>query len=102
MTKRITVKAGARLSLQYHHHRTEIWTIVSGKGMATVGRENRTVTEGDTVSIRQQEEHRIHNDSSDVLVFLEVQLGDILDENDIVRIEDDFGRVLGLNNATAK
>lgn len=100
ITKRITVNAGARLSLQYHHHREEIWTIVSGSGVASIGGVEQLVSIGDTVSILTEQTHRIFNNATDPLVFIEVQLGEILDENDIVRIEDDFGRPLGMNPAS--
>jgi len=96
ITKRITVNAGARLSLQYHHHREEIWTIVSGNGIASIGDVEHIVSTGKTVTIKPEQPHRIFNNSSLPLVFIEVQLGEILDESDIVRIQDDFGRILDL------
>lgn len=102
MVKRITVVAGARLSLQFHHHREETWTIVSGHGIATVGDEEVSVSVGDVVSIKRLQLHRIHNNTDRELIFVEVQRGDILDENDIVRVKDDFGRPLGTENASIK
>lgn len=96
VVKRITVIAGARLSLQFHNHREETWTIVSGQGIATVGEDELNVSVGDVVSIDKRQLHRIHNNTNEELIFVEVQRGSILDENDIVRVKDDFGRPLGI------
>jgi len=102
ITKRITVNADARLSLQYHHHREEIWTIVSGNGIASIGGVEHIVSMGKTVTIKPEQTHRIYNNSKLPLIFIEVQLGEILNEDDIVRIQDDFGRPLGNNIVSAE
>tara|TARA_R110000824_G_scaffold195638_1_gene378487 strand:+ start:1246 stop:1767 length:522 start_codon:yes stop_codon:yes gene_type:complete len=91
--KRITVNPNARLSLQYHNHRSEVWTIVSGYGKAQVGESNKRVKTGSVIEISAGEEHRAI--ASEVgMTFIEVQLSDSknFSEDDIVRIEDDYGR----------
>lgn len=91
-TKQVAVKAGHRLSLQLHHHRSEHWVIVAGSGEATLDGETIRVEPGHHVNIPTGVQHRIHNTGDTPLVFVEVQLGDLLDENDIVRLEDDYAR----------
>jgi len=90
--KQITVLAGARLSLQYHHRRLEHWYVVRGQGMVTCGDEQIAVVPGDAVDIPTGAPHRIHNTGTAELVFIEVQRGDYFGEDDIVRLEDDYGR----------
>lgn len=90
--KKITVKPGGRLSLQYHLKRKEKWTIIKGYGLMTLNRLNSLVYEGDQISIGYREEHRISNPSEKSnLVIIEVALGKP-NEDDIIRIEDDYGR----------
>lgn len=90
--KRIDVLPGARLSLQLHHHRREDWIIVEGIGVVEVDGKSVSITVGDKVHIPQGAAHRISNHGLSNLTFIEIQHGEILDENDIVRIEDDYGR----------
>ena len=90
--KRIDVDPGQRLSLQYHRHRSEHWIVVSGSGLATVGDETWRVKAGDHVYIDSGTIHRVESDPNGALTFIEVQSGDLLDEDDIVRIEDDYSR----------
>lgn len=90
--KRIEVEPGHRLSLQYHHHRFEDWIIVSGEGLVECDGERTVVKTGDRVRIPLLSHHRISNPGSVMLVVIEVQHGALLDENDIVRIEDDYAR----------
>lgn len=90
--KRITVKPGGKLSLQMHHHREEHWTIVEGNAVVTCGEERKTVGPNAHVFIPLQAKHRIENTGNDDVVFIEVQQGNDLDENDIVRLEDVYGR----------
>ena len=90
--KRIEVEPGHRLSLQYHHHRFEDWIIVAGAGIVECESEINNVKTGDRVRIPLLAKHRISNPSGDLLVIIEVQHGTLLDENDIVRIEDDYAR----------
>lgn len=93
ITKRVEVKAGHRLSLQFHRHRSEHWVIVAGTGEATVGDQVTAVGPGDYVVIPCGQQHRIHNTGDALLVFVEVQFGELLDERDIIRLDDDYSRV---------
>ena len=90
--KRVELKPGCRLSLQKHARRSEKWTIISGSGVATLGAKENPVQKGSLVEVPVGVVHRIQNTDSGPLVFIEVQLGDYLGEDDIVRLEDDFGR----------
>lgn len=92
ITKRVEVKPGHRLSLQIHRYRSEHWVIVAGSGEATVGEEKTVVGPGDYVVIPCGAKHRIQCTGTGLLVFVEVQFGDILDESDITRLEDDYSR----------
>ncbi len=91
--KRIKVIPGGKLSLQSHHHRSEHWILVKGTAVITLGDSLLTKTAGENVFIPVETKHRIQNDSSSEVEFIEVQIGDNLDENDIVRYEDVYGRV---------
>ena len=91
--KRIEVDPGGRLSYQYHHKRSEAWTIVKGKGTITLDGEINEFSEGDTIIIPQGVKHRIENKRSEKVVFIEVQTGTYFGQDDIVRIEDDYNRV---------
>lgn len=91
--KRITVNPGHRLSLQYHHHRTEHWVIVAGSGQVTRGDEVIPVAANQSVVIPRGAPHRIENTGMEPLVFIEVQYGEYLGEDDIVRLADDYHRV---------
>ncbi len=90
--KRISVSPGGRLSLQKHRLRSEHWVIAAGQGRFTLDGETRTVREGDAVFIPVGGVHRIENDAPTPLVIIETQLGRC-EEDDIVRLEDDYGRV---------
>lgn len=91
--KRLVVKAGKRLSLQLHHHRSEDWVIASGSAEITIGDQIHTAKSGSRFHVPVETQHRIANPSTDTeLTVIEVQLGDYLGEDDIVRIQDDFGR----------
>ena len=90
--KNITVKPGARLSLQYHGHRSEEWIVVRGNGYAVINGEEIRVRAGSHLHIGVGDVHRIANDGEDTLVFIEVALGTKLSESDIVRVEDDYNR----------
>lgn len=90
--KRIEVDHGGRLSYQYHHKRSEVWTIVQGTGVITLDNENKEYTKGQTIIIPQGVKHRIENKGSEKVVFIEVQTGTYFGEDDIVRIEDDYNR----------
>lgn len=90
--KRIEVDPGMRFSLQTHARRSERWVVITGSGVATVGMKNILVCKGSYVEIVLNEKHRLHNTGSEPLVIVEVQIGDYLGEDDIMRLEDDFGR----------
>ncbi len=90
--KRIKVIAGGKLSLQLHHHRSEHWIIVKGTAKVTLGDDIIVKTAGENVYIPVETKHRIQNDGTQDVEFIEVQYGDNLDENDIVRLEDVYGR----------
>lgn len=90
--KTITVEPGKRLSYQTHEKRSEYWVIVSGTGTVTLDGVEDMCVAGDAFIIEQGIPHRIHNTGEDDLTFIEVQLGVYFGEDDIVRIEDDFGR----------
>ena len=91
--KKITVKPDSILSLQLHHHRSEHWIIVEGEAVVTLGDSIITKKENESVYIPCETKHRIQNNTSNNMVFIEVQTGEHLDENDIVRLEDKYGRV---------
>jgi len=89
-TKIITVKPNSRLSLQYHNHRDEFWRIISGEGKVIIGEKEYTSKKGDTFMIPKKTKHRVMTEESE-MVFLEIATG-IVDEDDIVRLEDDYDR----------
>jgi mannose-6-phosphate isomerase-like protein (cupin superfamily) len=91
--KRIEVFARKRLSYQKHAQRAEHWMIVSGVGKVTLDDQEIIVRTGETVDIPIEARHRIENPSDEPLIFIEIQRGDYLGEDDIVRFEDDFNRV---------
>lgn len=90
--KCIWVHPGKRLSYQRHEKRAEHWFIVSGTARVTQNGLETTKTAGDTVTIAIRDLHRIENIGTDDVVFIEVQTGTYFGEDDIERIEDDFGR----------
>jgi mannose-6-phosphate isomerase len=91
--KRITVHAGKRLSYQRHARREEHWLVVDGAGRVTLEGEEFDVIPGTAVDIPVEAAHRIANTgTAEPLIFIEVQRGDYFGEDDIVRLDDDFGR----------
>ncbi|QHB70022.1 mannose-1-phosphate guanylyltransferase/mannose-6-phosphate isomerase [Stenotrophomonas sp. 364] len=90
--KRITVKPGATLSLQMHHHRAEHWIVVSGTAEVTRGEEVILLTENQSTYIPLGVTHRLKNPGKLPLELIEVQSGSYLGEDDIVRFEDSYGR----------
>lgn len=90
--KRITVKPGARLSVQMHHHRAEHWVVVSGTAEVTSGKETFLVSENQSTYIPIGQVHLLRNPGKVPLELIEVQTGSYLGEDDIVRLEDDYGR----------
>ncbi len=90
--KRMVVRPGKRLSYQRHARRSEHWFVVRGRGRAVVDGSVRELTAGMALDIPVTSAHRIENDGTVDLVFIEVQHGDYFGEDDVVRLEDDFGR----------
>ncbi len=90
--KRIVVAPGKRLSYQRHAKRSEHWFVVSGHGLVTLDDAVVEVGPGDAVDVGLGVAHRMHNPGETPLVFIEVQHGSYFGEDDIERIEDDFGR----------
>lgn len=90
--KRITVNPGAKLSLQMHHHRAEHWVVVSGTAKVTLGDNKQLVTENQSVYIPVGKQHSLENPGKIPLEIIEVQSGAYLGEDDIVRLQDDYGR----------
>ncbi|MHB8051736.1 MAG: mannose-1-phosphate guanylyltransferase/mannose-6-phosphate isomerase [Methanoregula sp.] len=90
--KRVTVKPGQKLSLQLHHHRSEHWIVVSGTAEVILNTETRLLHQGESTFVRSGMRHRLKNPGVIPLEVIEVQLGEYLKEDDIVRFEDDYGR----------
>ena len=90
--KRIVVYPGKRLSLQKHQKRAEHWYVVSGEGIVTLDRERLNKKCGESVVIPCGSGHRIENTGNVDLSFIEVQTGEYFGEDDIERLEDDYGR----------
>lgn len=90
--KRIVVMPGQRLSLQYHNHRSEHWTIVAGEAEVEIDEVVTCLGSGQHIYIPLRARHRVRNVGTQLLVFIEVQVGELLDEMDIVRVLDDYGR----------
>lgn len=91
--KQIIVKPGAKLSLQYHHHRAEHWIVVEGTARVTCGERTFLLRENESTYISIGQPHRLENPGVIPLRLIEVQSGAYLGEDDIVRIEDTYGRV---------
>lgn len=91
--KRIVVYAGRRLSLQRHRRRSEHWFVVRGEALVTREGERIAVGAGGSVDIPCGAAHRIENRGAEELVFIEIQRGGYFGEDDIERLEDDYGRV---------
>ena len=90
--KRITVATGQSLSLQYHHKRAEHWVVVQGTGIVQIGDIEHTTSAGEYRYIPLKETHRLTNIGQEELVLIEVQCGNYLGEDDIVRLNDIYGR----------
>ncbi len=95
--KRLTVKPGAKLSLQMHHHRAEHWVVVRGTAKVTRNDETLLVRENESIYIPLGATHRLENPGKIPLEVIEVQSGGYLGEDDIVRFDDTYGRVAPIN-----
>jgi cytidyltransferase-like protein len=91
--KEIKVSKGSKLSLQKHKSRSEFWQIVAGKSKITIEENEYYLKEKEHIYIPKDTIHRIENIGKEELVFIEIQLGENLKEEDIIRLEDDYGRV---------
>ncbi|MCC5832226.1 MAG: cupin domain-containing protein [Chlamydiales bacterium] len=91
--KRIEVRPLQKLSLQMHYHRSEHWVVVSGTAAVTIGDEERMVHEGQSIFVPKSSLHRMENPGRVPLEIIEVQVGEYLGEDDIVRLEDVYGRL---------
>ncbi len=91
--KRIRVHPGQQLSLQKHHQRREHWVVVQGVARVTVGTREFDLAIGQHVDIALGEVHRLANLTTQPVEIIEVQFGSYLGEDDIVRLQDDYGRV---------
>ena len=90
--KRIEVEPGQRLSYQYHNKRSELWYVISGAGIVTVNDKKVKLNIGSTIKINKRDKHRVENNGSENLVFIEIQTGSYFGEDDIVRLDDDYNR----------
>jgi mannose-1-phosphate guanylyltransferase/mannose-6-phosphate isomerase len=90
--KRVSVKPGQKLSLQLHHHRSEHWVVVRGTAEVELNGEIRLLRQGESTFVRSGTRHRLKNPGVIPLEVIEVQLGEYLEEDDIIRFDDDYGR----------
>jgi len=90
--KQITVRPGAKLSLQYHHHRSEHWIVVSGIATVTINDKTFDLKQNESTYIPKEATHRLFNNQKENLVLIEAQVGNYLGEDDIVRLQDDYKR----------
>ena len=100
--KRIVVNPGASLSLQKHYHRAEHWIVVKGTAEVTKGQETFLLSENQSTYIPLGEVHRLHNPGRTPLEMIEVQSGSYLGEDDIVRMDDQYGRVVPISEGAKK
>jgi mannose-6-phosphate isomerase len=91
--KEIVVKPGERLSYQYHYHRAERWVIIQGEVTITIDDYDFNREAGEAIYIPKGAKHRIWNTGDEDCIFIEVQTGTYFGEDDIVRLEDNYGRV---------
>lgn len=90
--KEICIKPGMRLSYQTHNYRSEHWFVTEGPALITINGESSTLRTGESIDISVGVAHRISAPESNAVTFIEVQTGTYFGEDDIVRLEDDFGR----------
>jgi len=91
--KQIIIKPGQAPSYQYHFKRSEVWVVVQGEGELKLDDMITQVTKGQIIHVPLKAKHQIKNTSDKNLIFIEVQLGDYFGEDDIVRLEDNYGRI---------
>lgn len=93
LVKKIIVNPGGKLSLQSHKNRSEHWIIAEGEAEITLDNNTKKLKENEMIFIQKQSKHRLSNNSSENLIIIEMWYGENLDENDIERFEDEYGRV---------
>lgn len=91
--KRIMVKPGKRLSLQSHENRAENWVVIRGRALFTLEEKTYELEPHQAVFIPEKSKHRMENPGGEEMVFIEVQTGSYLGEDDITRYQDDFDRI---------
>lgn len=90
--KRIEVKPNKKLSLQKHYHRSEHWIVISGIATVTVGKVKKYIHPNESTYIKKEELHRLENKGKAPVILIEAQVGEYVGEDDIVRVDDEFGR----------
>jgi mannose-6-phosphate isomerase-like protein (cupin superfamily) len=91
--KRLTVNPGHGTSLQFHEHRSERWTVVQGEATVNLGKETYIIQSNNWICIPVGEQHQLSNNGDSIMQLIEVQLGDYLGEDDIIRVKDNYGRI---------
>ena len=92
LVKKLSINPKQRLSLQYHLQRSEHWVVLSGEGKITIDDKEMNCKSGSSFFLDKKQRHRIENIGSETLEIVEVQLGEAICEEDIIRIEDNYGR----------
>ena len=87
------MQPGAKLSVQKHHHRSEHWVVVSGTALVTLGEQQHLLSENQSIYVPVGEVHALENPGKMPLDLIEVQVGSYLGEDDIVRLDDRYGRL---------
>ena len=91
-TKNIEVNPGERLSLQYHYHRSEHWVVVTGTAFVRVGDTEKLLFQNESIYVPPTAKHRLSNPGRVPLRIVEVQCGTYLEEDDIIRLDDEYNR----------
>ena len=90
--KQIIIKPGQAPSYQYHFKREEVWVVVQGAGELNLNGDKTQVSEGQIIHVPTEAKHQITNNTDKDLIFIEVQMGEYFGEDDIIRLEDKYGR----------
>ena len=92
MVKILKINPRSKISLQYHKKRSEHWVVTKGTATITLNKTITKLKENESIFVKLGQKHRIENKTNELLVIVEVQTGKVLDESDIVRIDDIYGR----------
>ena len=92
LVKILKINPKSKISLQYHKKRSEHWVVTKGEAIITLDDKKTKLKEKESVFVKLGQKHRIENKTNQLLEIVEVQIGNVLDENDIVRIDDIYGR----------